>query len=76
MSVKYQIVLPDDLAEELKRVAAHLRIPRSEIIRDAVEARLKSYRAKRKEDPFSGITALVETGDRDVSSRVDEILYE
>lgn len=76
MSVKYQIVLPDALAVELKRVAEKLKIPRSQLIRDAVEARLKAYRAPRVQDPFSNITGLVESGDRDVSTRVDEILYE
>ena len=75
MSVKYQIVLPDALAADLKRVADRLGVPRSQIIRDAVEARLKSYRSKVR-DPFAGITGLVETGDRDVSTRCDEIVYE
>lgn len=75
MSVKYQIVLPDSLAAELKRLADELGVPRSEIIRDAVEARLKTYRV-RSRDPFARITGLVESGDRTVSSRVDEILYE
>lgn len=75
MSVKYQIVLPDSLAAELKRVAERLRVPRSQIIREAVEERLRSYRG-RKDDPFAGMTGIMETGDKDVSTRVDEILYE
>lgn len=76
MSVKYQIVLPDALAVELKRVAEKLKVHRSQLIRDAIEARLKTYHHSRVQDPFSNITGLVESGESDVSSRMDEILYE
>ncbi len=76
VSVKYQIVLPDALAVELKRMAEQLKVPRAQLVRDAVEARLKAYRSSRSQDPFSGISGLVESGESEVSSRLDEILYE
>ena len=76
MSVKYQIVLPDSLSDELKRVSARLKVRRSELIREAIVARLKGYRRTRGSDPFAAITGLVESGDTGVSTRVDEILYE
>ena len=75
MSVKFQITLPDDLAEELKSVAARNKVPLAQFIRETMEARLREQKRKRIPDPLASITGLVDSEETDLSARVDEILY-
>jgi hypothetical protein len=75
MSVKYQITLPGSLAAELKATAARLKIPLAKLIRDTMQQRLSELRSRERGDPFASITGIVNSGETDLSQRVDEILY-
>ena len=75
MSVKFQMVLPEDLAAELKSASGRLGIPVAEFIRGAVQARLDDARRLSPDDPFDSITGLIEGEDPNLSDRVDDILY-
>ena len=75
MSVKFQITLPEPLASELKTAAARLRVPLAELIRETMAARLAQLKTQSGEDPFAAITGIVDSGERDLAARVDEILY-
>ncbi|HKW98253.1 MAG TPA: hypothetical protein VJN43_11005 [Bryobacteraceae bacterium] len=77
MSVKYQIVLPDDLSHEMRAAAARLKVPLAQFIRETMEGRLRQMKSvKSKQRPFDWMRKLrVDIPDRDLASRVDEILY-
>ena len=65
------ISLPDDLAAALKREAKRLRVPVSQVAREAIETRLRRVPGKPR-FPFIGL--IRGEGQTDVSSRIDEIL--
>jgi hypothetical protein len=74
MSVKFQITLPEDLAFRLKREAARRKTPLAQFIRETMERELRS--GKPGGNRFlASIRGIVKCEDRDLSSRVDEILY-
>ena len=77
MSVKYQIVLPDDLSHQMRAAAARLKVPLAQFIRETMEDRLRQMKSvKSKQRPFDWMRKLrVDIPDRDLASRVDEILY-
>ena len=78
VSVKYQITLPDDLAHELKRTAAWLKIPLAQFIRETMEQRLRAAKTETKtawEHPLANLIGLLDGEDTDLAARVDEILY-
>lgn len=76
MSTKFQVTLPVELASDMKFVAARLRIPLAQFIRDTMQERLQLEASKAvvTDDPFAGVTGLIDD-ESDLSSRVDEILY-
>ena len=74
MSVKFQITLPDDLAQELKQTAAREKLPLAQLIRETMALRLRQKPASSR-DPFASITDLVDAPDTDLSESVDETLY-
>lgn len=76
MSTKFQLVLPDDLAAEIKQEASRLEVPAAELIRESVRERLSKARALRGRTPLASIIGLVDSDETDLSSHVDEILYE
>ncbi len=76
MSVKFQIVLPEDLAEEMKTTAARLEIPLAQFIRETMKEKLSALKAKpAKHKPLGWMIGLAKIEDTDLSARVDEILY-
>ena len=77
MSVKYQITLPEPLAEEMRAAAARLKVPLAQFIRETMEDKLRDLKSrKRKERPLEWMEKLrVDIPDTDLSSRIDEILY-
>ena len=77
MSVKYQITLPEQLAEEMRSTAARLKVPLAQFIRETMEDKLRDLKSrKRKERPLEWMEKLrVDIPDTDLSSRIDEILY-
>lgn len=77
MSVKYQITLPEQLAEEMRATAARLKVPMAQFIRETMEDKLRDLKSrKRKERPLAWMEKLrVDIPDTDLSSRIDEILY-
>jgi len=77
MSVKYQITLPEQLAEEMRATAARLKVPMAQFIRETMEDKLRDLKSrKRKERPLEWMEKLrVDIPDTDLSSRIDEILY-
>ena len=75
VSVKFQITLPDDLAAELRSVAARMRIPLAQLIRDTMRRELRQSKWEADDDPFASITGIVDSDETDLSSRIDEILY-
>jgi metal-responsive CopG/Arc/MetJ family transcriptional regulator len=75
MSVKFQVTLPEPLMAELKRTAGHMQVSVAELIRETMQDRLRKTNRKGKSDPFSSITALVDSEEAGLSSQVDEVLY-
>ncbi len=77
MSVKYQITLPEPLAEEMRAAAARMKVPLAQFIRETMEDKLRELKSrKRKERPLAWMEKLrVDIPDTDLSSRIDEILY-
>ena len=75
--MKFQVTLPDTFAEEARIVAARLKIPLAQLIRDSMERRLNELRdreggRKRLLERFQGV---IDTDETDLANRVDEILY-
>jgi len=74
--MKFQVTFPDAFAEEARVVSARLKIPLAQFIRDSMEQRLKELRnqggGRRLLERFNGA---INTGESDLASRVDEILY-
>ncbi|MEP7362691.1 MAG: hypothetical protein ABI972_05500 [Acidobacteriota bacterium] len=75
MSVKFQMVLPDDLAIRLKQEASSREIPVAELIRQTMEEKLAATPKSRKRRPLDDIVGRIHTGDGNLAARVDEILY-
>lgn len=75
MSRKFQITLPVPLAQELKTTAARLRIPLAQFIRETMEDRLRALKRHSGDDPFDAVTGLVNSEERTLAARVDEVLY-
>jgi len=77
VSVKYQITLTEQLAEEMRATAARLKVPMAQFIRETMEDKLRDLKSrKRKERPLAWMEKLrVDIPDTDLSSRIDEILY-
>lgn len=74
MSVKFQLVLPDDLAYQIKAEAKRQHVSASELIREA--AREKIARRRKKNSFIEQITGLCKSSkETDLAARVDEILY-
>ena len=77
MSQKFQITLPDDLASELKEVAARHGVPRAEFIRQTIREKLRQSRPRSRgnKPPMAAIVGIVNSDGTDWAARVDEILY-
>jgi hypothetical protein len=77
MSVKYQITLPDPLAEEMRATASRLQIPLAQFIRETIVDRLREMKTRKpKQRPLDWMRKLrVDIEDTDLAARVDEILY-
>jgi len=77
VSVKYQITLPEPLAEEMRAAAARLKVPLAQFIRETMEDKLRDLKSrKRKRRPLEWMERLrVDIPDTDLASRIDEILY-
>jgi hypothetical protein len=77
VSIKYQITLPDPLADEMRTTAAKLKIPLAQFIRETVEDKLRELRAQdANQRPLEWMEKLrVDIPDTGLASRVDEILY-
>jgi cytochrome c553 len=77
VSVKYQITLPEQLAEEMRATAARLKVPMAQFIRETMEDKLRDLKSrKRKERPLEWMRGMAKgIKDTDLASRIDEILY-
>jgi hypothetical protein len=77
VSVKYQITLPETLAEEMRSTAERLKIPLAQFIRETMEDKLRELKSrKRKAGPLDWMKGMAKgIKDTDLASRVDEILY-
>lgn len=77
VSTKYQITLPDPLADEMRMTAAKLKIPLAQFIRETVEDKLRELKAQDgNQRPLEWMEKLrVDIPDTDLASRVDEVLY-
>jgi len=75
MSVKFQVTLPDDLAQAMKEAAFREKLPLAQLIRETMVIRLGQTKSANGGDPFASITNLVDAPDTDLSENVDEILY-
>lgn len=75
MSVKFQITLPEPLMEEIKRESEKAGVSVAELIRQTMDDRLRAGRRLPKRDPFEAIDGLVGSGETDLASQVDRILY-
>jgi hypothetical protein len=75
MSVKFQVTLPDDLAQAMKEAAFREKLPLAQLIRETMVIRLGQTKSANGGDPFASITNLVDAPDTDLSENVDAILY-
>jgi len=77
VSIKYQITLPEPLADEMRVTAAKLKIPLAQFIRETVEDKLRELKAQdSNRRPLEWMEKLrVDIPDTDLASRIDEILY-
>jgi hypothetical protein len=75
MSVKFQVTLPEAVLAELKQQSAKMGVPVAEFIRQTIDDRLRKRERVPRTDPFDCIDGLVDSGESDLASRVDEILY-
>jgi len=76
--VRKQVYLTVEQNELLKQAAGHERKTEAEVIRSALDQRLRPRRAPRRPssaDPLWGIVGLGRSGVRDVSVQVDHYLY-
>jgi hypothetical protein len=78
MSVKYQITLPEPLANEMRATAARLKVPLAQFIRETMEDKLLALKSReRKERPLEWMRGMAKgIKDTDLASRIDEILYQ
>jgi cytochrome c553 len=78
MSVKYQITLPEPLADEMRATAARLKVPLAQFIRETMEDKLRALKSrKRGERPLEWMRGMAKgIKDTDLASRIDEILYQ
>jgi metal-responsive CopG/Arc/MetJ family transcriptional regulator len=75
MSVKFQLVLPDDLAHQIKAEAKRQNVSASELLREAAREKL-THRSRREKRSFiDKITGICDSDETDLAARVDEILY-
>jgi len=77
MSLKFQVTLPDELANEMRTTAARLEIPLAQFIRETMQERLRELKkGGKKERPLDWMRRMrIDIPDTDLASRVDEILY-
>lgn len=75
VTYKFQITLPADLAAAMKHEAARLGISLAEFIRQTMREQLARRNPPPDAHPFASIIGIVEDGEIDLASRVDEILY-
>ena len=76
MSLKFQLVLPDDLAHQIKSEAKRQNVSASEFIREAVGEKLANANNRKKNSFIEQITGLCKSSkETDLAARVDEILY-
>jgi hypothetical protein len=77
MSVKYQITLPDPLAEEMRATATRLKIPLAQFIRETMEDKLRELKSKQRgHGPLEWMKGMAKgIQDTDLAARIDEILY-
>lgn len=77
MSVKYQITLPDPLAEQMRATATRLKIPLAQFIRETMEDKLRELQSKKRgEGPLEWMKGMAKgIREADLAARVDEVLY-
>jgi hypothetical protein len=75
VSVKFQIIFPEDLASDLKATAAASGVSLAQFIRQTMEEKLLAAKARTRKDPFAWMDGLVSSNETDLASRGDEILY-
>jgi hypothetical protein len=76
--VRKQVYITAEQEERLKEIAAREKRTEAEVIRAALDERLKPGRRSRRrrvDDPLWGILGVGEADARDVSSQVDHYLY-
>jgi len=64
-----------DLAAEWKAAAAARRTPLAQFIRETMKEKLSQIKSGDARDPLAWMDGLAESGETDLASRVDEILY-
>jgi hypothetical protein len=74
MSLKYQITLPENLAFQMREVVRLRNMPLAQFIRETMEEKLARLRNEPGPDPFAQIRGLVDTGETDWSTQVDEVI--
>ena len=75
MSVKFQVTFPEPLMAEIKRESEKAGFSAAELIRQTMGDRLRAGRRLPKRDPLEAIDGLVGSGETDLASQVDRILY-
>ncbi len=76
MSVKFQMVLPEDLAARMKAVAAAKKIPLAQYVRETMEERIKNESRPDGMHLFEWLRGRgTDIKEADLAARVDEYLY-
>lgn len=72
--IRTSVLLPDDVAKELKYEAGRRHTTASEIVRQAVTEHLHAAAAKKK--GFLSLAGMFDSGRSDISERMEELLNE
>lgn len=75
--IRMQIYLPEDIEAEAKLLARSEKINFSELVRESLREKIARKRQAnaQKKHPLSGLAGIIRGGDKHVSSRIDDILY-
>ena len=76
ISVKFQITFPEPLMAQLRRESKRQKISVAELVRQTMQDQLHRQRSKNFVDPFAWMDGLIDSGETDLASRVDEIYDE
>jgi hypothetical protein len=76
--IRTQIYIPEDLEKEARLVAGSLKMNFSELVRTSLKEKIARKRKtdSKKRHPLWNLVGIIQGGEKHVSDKIDEILYE